>query len=172
MKKMILALVAVFALTTGAQAQTEETQEAPQRPNKEQMVQKQTDLMADSLGLTAEQKEAVLALNTEYAGKMMPQMRPPRGPQMKDGEEVSGDAPEMPEMQPEQGVNPREEYNTKLKEILTDEQYAKYETMEKRFMHHGGPKGPRGPRGEGGPRGPQAPQGEGGCCCPPACPAE
>ncbi len=184
MKKMILALVAVFALTMGAQAQDNGKKEAPQRPSKEEMIQKQTDLLADSLGLTEEQKAAVLALNTEYADKMGPQMRHPRGPQMKEGEEVSEDAPEAPEemserpeMKPEMGEDPRAEYSAKMKEILTEEQYAKYETLEKRMMRHGGrPGGPmgKGPRGEGdGPRGPQAPQGEGGCapCCP-ACPAE
>ncbi len=182
MKKMILALVAVTAFTMSAQAQTEDTEQARPMPNKEEMIQKQTDMMADSLSLTAEQKEAVLALNTEYADKLRPQMRrPPMGPRPdgNDGEDgqtaPKEEVSDMPQAagggEGMQNVSAaREEYNEALKGILTEEQYAKYEQMRTNMRHQGRPGGPRGkgPRGEegNGPRGPQGPQ-PGGCPCTP-----
>ncbi|MCD8282939.1 MAG: DUF4890 domain-containing protein [Prevotella sp.] len=182
MKRMILAVAALMVITLSAQAQDDGSQSQRQRPSKEEMAQRQTDMMADSLGLTDEQKEAVLALNTEYAGKQGPGMhRPGMRPQPKqDGtegeavDEQTTDRPQAPEARPEMNENPRAEYNEALKGILTEEQYAKYETMQKNMRPRGGrPGGPRGkgPRDEEG-NGPSAPRGEqpAGCPCPANCP--
>ncbi len=149
---MILAIAAVFAFTLSVNAQSEEKGER-KMPSREEMIQHQTDMMADSLGLTSDQKESLLALNTEYSSQMMPQMRPPR---MKRDSLSEGNRPEPPsqedmENQRKAMEEARENYTAELKKILTDEQYAKYEQMQKnhrpRGGHHGG-----GPRG-GGPRG-------------------
>ena len=55
----------------------------------------------------------------------------------------NGQPPQRPELTEEQKAKfeemraKREEYNTKLKAILTDEQYAKYEESQKRGPHGG-----------------------------------
>ncbi len=194
MKKIILALVAVFALSMSVQAQ-EEKKERPEMPNQEEMVQRMTDMMAENLGLSADQKEAVLAINKEYAGKLMPQMHHPRGPK-PDGE--NGEKPEnfgeKLEQAPEafehdvegaadkaegkvEAEKAREEYKEALKAVLTEEQLSKYEEMEKGMNHRGDHKG--GPRGKGpraekdGQPGPapviDEPEGEKVCHCPEVC---
>lgn len=152
MKKVILAVATVFAFTLSMNAQSEERGER-RGPSQEVMIQRQTDMMADSLGLTSDQKESLLALNTEYSSQMMPQ-RPPRRMENDSFDESSRPEPPSQEDMDNQRKameEARESYNAELKKILTDEQYAKYEQMQKnkqpRGGHHGG-----GPRG-GGPRG-------------------
>ncbi len=150
MKKMILALCAVFAFAVSANAQKVDKKERKQ-PTKEEMVQHQTDRMAERLDLNDKQKKELLKLNTEHFGKMGPRMNP-RGPRkdMKKGGEKRERPSEaqMKEMRKkfEEG---QKKYNAGLKKILTDEQYAKYEKMQqdmKNRRQRGGREG-KGPRG-------------------------
>ena len=151
MKKFLLTMIAVAALTFAANAQQGNR---PEPPTPEQT----TERMAQQLSLTDDQKAQVLTLNTEYKDVIG---RPHRGSGMgkhHGGEKTDGTSgatdnanppahgnpPELTEEQKakfEEMRTKREEYNTKLKAILTDEQYAKYEESKKHGPHHGSPNG-------------------------------
>ena len=151
-------MIAAAALTFAANAQQGNR---PEPPTPEQT----TERMAQQLELTDAQKSQVLALNTEYKdvigrpfggpGMGGPGMGRPNGPRPEGGEKpdgvsgatnngnppAQGNRPELTEEQKakfEEMRTKREEYNTKLKAILTDDQYAKYEESQKRGPHHGG----------------------------------
>ncbi len=150
MKRIILtAMIALAAFTFSASAQDGNR---PEKPTPEQT----TERMANQLELTDAQKSQVLSLNTEYQdviggpmggpGRGKPNGKP-NGDQATDaqsGSTTNANPPQRPELTEEQKAKmeemrtKREEYNTKLKAILTDDQYAKYEKMHKR-----GPKGNR-----------------------------
>ncbi|MBQ1697437.1 MAG: DUF4890 domain-containing protein [Bacteroidales bacterium] len=164
MKRFFLTMIAAAALTFAANAQQGNR---PEPPTPEQT----TERMAQQLELTDAQKSQVLALNTEYKdvigrpfggpGMGGPGMGRPNGPRPEGGEKpdgvsgatnngnppAQGNRPELTEEQKakfEEMRTKREEYNTKLKAILTDDQYAKYEKSQKRGPHHGGPNGGHG----------------------------
>jgi Spy/CpxP family protein refolding chaperone len=147
MKRFFLTMIASAVLTFAANAQQHGNR--PEPPTPEQT----TERMAQHLELTDAQKSQVLALNTEYQdiiGRPIggPGMGRPNGPR-PDGfsgatnnsnPPAHGNPPELTEEQKakfEEMRTKREEYNTKLKAILTDEQYAKYEESHKRGPHHG-----------------------------------
>ena len=157
-------MIAAAALTFAANAQQGNR---PEPPTPEQT----TERMAQQLELTDAQKSQVLALNTEYKdvigrpfggpGMGGPGMGRPNGPRPEGGEKpdgvsgatnngnppAQGNRPELTEEQKakfEEMRTKREEYNTKLKAILTDDQYAKYEKSQKRGPHHGGPNSGHG----------------------------
>ncbi len=153
MKKIILALCAVFTFAIGANAQNDSKKERKQ-PTNEEMVKHQTDRMAERLDLNDKQKAELLKLNTEYFGKMRPQMQPrgPRKDMKKDGQKRERPTEaQMKEMRKkyEEG---RKKYNSDLKKILTDEQFSKYEKMQQDMKKRRGQrdgrqgKGPRGRR--------------------------
>jgi Spy/CpxP family protein refolding chaperone len=153
MKRFFLTMIAAAALTFAANAQQGNR---PEPPTPEQT----TERMAQQLELTDAQKSQVLALNTEYKdviGRPFggPGMGRPNGPRPEGGEKpdgvsgatnngnppAQGNRHELTEEQKakfEEMRTKREEYNTKLKAILTDNQYAKYEESQKRGPHHGG----------------------------------
>jgi len=163
MKKIVMTMVALLTMTA-AMAQDNENRERRefQRPTPEQM----TDRMADQLKLDDKQKSKVLELNKEYESVLMgPGMgrgfgrgRGPR-PNGEAGAAQGNDQqrPQRPEMteeqraQMQQMMQKRQEYNGKLKEILTEDQYKTYEEQNQR-RGRGGFGGPRGPRGQQGPR--------------------
>ena len=149
--------LAMFALTASAQFDGNR----PPKPTPEQT----TERMAEQLTLTDAQKAQVLTLNTEYQdfiggpGMGGPRMGGPNGGQRPGGHRPdgasgatapnNGQPPQRPELTEEQKAKfeemrtKREEYNTKLKAILTDDQYAKYEESQKR-----GPRGGFGQHGD------------------------
>lgn len=86
-----------------------------------QFAQQMTERMVKDYSLTDAQKETVESLNLDMAQKMRETMS-------------SGDR----EAGREQMQKIREDYNTKLKEVLTEEQYKLHEEAEKNR--------PRGPR--------------------------
>lgn len=91
--------------------------------------QMQTERMASRLNLSAEQKEKVLKLNTEYKDMMAPPaMQKDQRPEKADMEKMKAQ---------------RTAYGEQLKQILTEEQYQEFQKMKPR--HHGphghGPKG-------------------------------
>ena len=126
MKKIVLTLVALMALTV-AQAQNENGERrGPRRMDPQQMMQN----MEKELNLTAEQK-------TKFADVMKEQQA------------------EMQRHQEE-----LKKTDDKMKKVLTDEQYQKWQQMNGRRFGMGGMRGGnRGPR-PGGPRpgGQPAPQ--------------
>lgn len=148
MKKILVAMIALAMFATTASAQNGDR---PEKPTPAQV----TERMAADLSLTDEQKAQVLDLNTEYQdvidGPGMGGHGGPRGPR-PDGNSgatdnssdasATTDRPKPPELTEEQKAEmeamraKRDEYNTKLKAILTEEQLAKYEKSQKR-----GPKG-------------------------------
>ena len=173
MKRFFLTMIAAAALTFAANAQQGNR---PEPPTPEQT----TERMAQQLELTDAQKSQVLALNTEYKdvigrpfggpGMGGPGMGRPNGPRPEGGEKpdgvsgatnngnppAQGNRPELTEEQKakfEEMRTKREEYNTKLKAILTDDQYAKYEESQKRGPHHGGPNGGHGKDKDKGDKG-------------------
>ncbi len=150
MKKFLSILVALVILTLTASAQSDGNR--PPRPTPEQI----TDRMAEQLSLTDAQKSQVLALNTEYqdviGGPGFGHGRP-GGPHGQHGQHNNPDGAtgatdnsnanhhQRPELTEEQKAKfeemraKRDEYNIKLKSILTADQYAQYEDSQKRGPH-------------------------------------
>lgn len=159
MKKILSILIALVILTLTASAQSDGNR--PPRPTPEQI----TDRMAEQLSLTDAQKSQVLALNTEYqdviGGPGFGHGRPggPHG-QHNNPDGVSGASNnsnanhhQRPELTEEQKAKfeemraKRDEYNTKLKSILTADQYAQYEDSQKRGPHGNNGNGHNGQKG-------------------------
>ena len=69
MKRLIVAVSALFIMATVAMAQNDKEQ-GGKRFDKTEMIQKHTDKMIAKYGLDANQAKALLALNQEYADKM------------------------------------------------------------------------------------------------------
>ena len=161
MKKIVLMMVALLSMTA-VQAQESEKNNAQQFRGPRQMTPEQlTERMTNDLKLSDEQKTKVLELNKEYEQVLAgPGMRGPR-PGRGNGEAQNGQRPERPQLTDEQReemkqrMEKRQEYEKKLKEILTEDQYKKYQ--ESRPGRRGFGRGPgRGGRpggfGQGGPR--------------------
>ncbi len=146
---MILTMVAILSMTAAVAQQSDNKAErkAPKKPTPQEM----TNRMAKDLNLNDAQKAKVLDLNKEYESVLGgPGMRGPRGPK-PDGQtgatesnqnaKQKGERPELPKMtdaqkkEMQQHKAKREEYNTKLKSILTEDQYKSYQKMHKRHGH-------------------------------------
>ncbi|GAF04443.1 DUF4890 domain-containing protein [Saccharicrinis fermentans] len=113
MKQLIFSLIAILAISFSVEAQ---------RPQKgkmgtpEEMAQKQTERMKESLNLSDEQEAKVKSINLEFAEK-----------QQELVNSSSGDRTAMRESM----KTIREDKKAALKKVLTDEQYKKMETQEK-----------------------------------------
>ena len=151
MKKFILTIVAALTMTAATAQEKKNEQREPRQITPEAM----TDRMAKQLELTDDQKAKVLELNKAYADMFKgPGMRPqrPMGERRArpEGDNQERQRPQMTEEQKEamkKMFEKREEYNTKLKDILTEAQMEKYKSMHQR--HGRGPgRGPRGNRGK------------------------
>lgn len=151
MKKFILTIVAALTMTAATAQEEKNEQREPRQITPEAM----TDRMAKQLELTDDQKAKVLELNKAYADMFKgPGMRPqrPMGERRArpEGDNQERQRPQMTEEQKEamkKMFEKREEYNTKLKDILTEAQMEKYKSMHQR--HGRGPvRGPRGNRGK------------------------
>lgn len=166
MKKIVMTMVALLAMTAAVAQQSDNNKErkAPKKPTPEEM----TTRMAKDLNLTDEQKTKVQALNKEYeqvlGGPGFRGQRPPKG-DFKKGDKKKGDVkkktdanteasaqdgkrdgkrPELTDAQKQemkQHRAKRKEYDAKLKQILTDDQYKSYQQQHRR-----GHRGPRGQR--------------------------
>lgn len=148
MKKIILGLMAAMTIGTTAMAQS-------QVADRSEMIQKRTESVAKKYGLSDEQKQKLLKLNTKYADIMGPSMRmhgnrgnggamrqrpgsnfgarPENGDSAALGrfrlsEEQRARLDERRKQMNEQ----REAYNKELQAIMSDEQYKSYTAdMEK-----------------------------------------
>lgn len=153
MKKLMMTLVAALLMSATAMAQENNGQRPQRQMDPAEMAKAQTERMAEEYGLSAEQKDKLLELNTKYAGKIrMGGMRGMRGGQggprggqggMQQGERPSREQMEarMKEMRENQ-----EAYKGELKKILSEEQFTKYEEAEKQRMERFGRGGFGGPR--------------------------
>ena len=127
MKKLGLLLLSVFVFTAVTMAQ---------RPgmgdfDPKEMAKRQTDELTEVLDLNKEQQKKVLLINTE-SGEKMAKMRE----KMSDGGDRTAMREEMTKI--------RDIQNKALKDVLTEEQYKKYEKyLEER-------RGNRGRAGGGG----------------------
>lgn len=145
MKKIFLTMVALLSMTAMMAQNDKSDKKAPKEPTLEEM----TARMAKDLNLTDAQKTKVLALNKEYKDmfKGGPRMGGPRGPKPdgKSGATDNQQRPERPQMTDAQKAEMKKHmeqhkaYDTKLKSILTADQYKSWQKQHKR-----GPKG--GPR--------------------------
>lgn len=142
MKKVMLMIVAALTLTVSASAQNNDNQQAQrQRPSKTEMIQKQTDRMAERYGLSKEQAQQLLQVNTTYGDKFM-HMGGPRGPRMRGQgqrperrDSVAHQRPSKEQMEAmrKEMTTQMKAYKTAVKKIMTDEQFAKYEADLKNF---------------------------------------
>ena len=127
MKKILLVMMALLTMTT-AMAQPSD-RKAPKKMTHQEM----TTQMTSKLKLNDAQKAKVAALNKEYQDILMP----PEPPKMADGSRPeppkNGDKA-MPKKPDSKHMAKRQEYEKKLKQILTDEQYKTYQKMQ---PHHG-----------------------------------
>lgn len=162
MKKIVLMMVALLSMTAVQAQENEKNSERQFRGPRQITPEQMTERMSNDLKLTDEQKTKVLALNKEYEKVIAgPGMRGPR-PQRPDGEsgataQKDQKRPERPQLTDEQReemkqrMEKRQEYEKKLKEILTEDQYKKYQ--ESRPGRRGFGRGFGGGRpGQGGPR--------------------
>ena len=123
MKKILLVMMALLTMTT-AMAQTSD-RKAPKKMTHQEM----TTQMTSKLKLNDAQKAKVAALNKEYQDILMP----PEPPKNADGSRPeppkNGDKA-MPKKPDSKHMAKRQEYEKKLKQILTDEQYKNYQKMQ------------------------------------------
>lgn len=137
MKKILFAAVAlIFSVSMFAQA--------PQRGERrefkpEEMATRMADGMKKELNLNDEQYKSVYNLYLKRGEEM--KARRDKGQQ---GQQVDREA-RREEMKKNQ-----EAMNAELKQILTPEQYTKYEEMLKKQQQRRGQGGPRGPQGRQG----------------------
>lgn len=114
----LIAVLLLQASTGHAQTVPADSLKKLKGASPEQRAKVQTDLMRDKLQLTASQVQQVSALNLEYARKMEPIIR-------SDDSRFSKYRKAKPLL---------EEKENRLKSILTDEQYKKYEDIKKQLM--------------------------------------
>lgn len=158
MKKIVLMMVALLSMTAVQAQENEKNNNQQFRGPRQITPERMTERMSNDLKLTDEQKTKVLELNKEYEKVIAgPGMRGPR-PQRPDGEsgataQKDQKRPERPQLTDEQRqemkqrMEKRQEYEEKLKEILTEDQYKKYqESRPGRRGFGGGRPGGRGPR--------------------------
>ena len=163
-----MTMVALLTMTA-AVAQDNNSENRQRREFKKPTPEEMTTRMTESLKLDDKQQKKVLELNKEYENVLGgPGMgrgfgRGQRGPR-PDGQTGASQnnnnqqRPERPQMTEEQRakmqqmMEKRQEYNKKLKEILTDDQYKTYQKQNQRRGGRGGRGGFGGPRGQRGPR--------------------
>ena len=170
MKRIVLTMMAALMISASAVAQGNENGGNRPQFDRAEMVKNQTERMVKEYGLSEAQGEKLLALNEKYAGKIrMGGFGGPRGPRggqngarperRVDGQ--SGASPQQNQAQPENRERPtreqiearmkemqanREAYNTELREIMSEEQYSRFEADQKRRMERG-PRNGRDGRG-------------------------
>lgn len=149
MKRIIIALTALITIATTSMAQDNARRE---RPSKEEMAKQRTEAMVKQYGLNENQQNKLLELNTKYAEKMGPMFmrRPHHGPRPEGvrPERVTPDnnvKPAPREMTPDfeqrrkEMKETQEAYDNELKEIMTEDQFKKYQE-ESQKMRRGGPR--------------------------------
>jgi len=133
MKKIILTMVALLSMTAMMAQTNNGERKVPTKMTHEEM----TSQMNSKLKLSSDQKTKVAALNKEYQDYLMPEP-----PQKSEGDKESNSkkqknskksASKKPDQKPSangQDQAKRQEYDKKLKQILTDDQYKSYQKMQ------------------------------------------
>lgn len=167
MKKMVLALIAAMTMTTAMTAQENNNQNRERRHfDRTEMMKKRTEQMVKTYGLNEEQAKQLEELNTKFAEKMAPGRGFRQGgnrgqrPEIKEKKDMVRPDSLKGNMRPHRDMNAnfekmrqsREEYDTELQKIMTEEQFKAYKADEAKRMSRG-PRGGRdhnrGPRQEG-----------------------
>lgn len=170
MRKLLMTAVLVLSTSLSMTAQDNQGRQG-QRFSREQMIEMRTNDMATEYGLDDQQKQKLLELNKQYP-EAMPFMRPRgmrggqrgegmRGPRgngqgrmegaPRDGA-PRGEAGQGQRPRPSMGQRPRmadketmEKYEQQLQQIMTKEQYTKFQADRKaqmeRFQQWGGGRG-------------------------------
>lgn len=126
MKKILLTMAALLSMTAMMAQTTGGERKAPKKMTHEEM----TTQMTSQLKLTDAQKTKVAALNKEYQDYLMPE--PPQKPNGQAGNSGEKAKPKKAGDKKQGVVNhqaKRQEYEKKLKTILTDDQYKSYQKM-------------------------------------------
>lgn len=161
MKKLGLMLLAFVTMMAGASAQENAERRGERRGprmDKETMIARMTERQVKQLSLDEAQAEQMKVLNAEYFAQLEELMRAGR-PEPNDSvapKEMSREEQEAFRKELDaKTAAVREGYLAKVKEVLTPEQYEKFEKMEKERPRGGRPGGrPDGRRGgDRGPRG-------------------
>ncbi|MBQ9356977.1 MAG: DUF4890 domain-containing protein [Prevotella sp.] len=177
MKKIVMAIAALFIASASIMAQNSNDQQGPQQPpqmDRTQMIQQHTQQMVTEYGLSAEQAQQLLQLNTEFADRIPMFFRPgPRGGQRPDSLQRAprGQRPQQgarrggqrqarpdslgrrgpnggrPQMDRQQMQQNMEAYNQQLQTIMTAEQYAQFQQNQQQRMRQRGQRG-GGQRGQ------------------------
>ena len=130
MKKLGILFIMMFAVATLSMAQGFGGGGGMQM-DPEERAKQQTAQIKEAVGLNADQEKKVLDLNVEQGKK-----------QSKMFEEMQGGGGDMEGMR-EKMTAMREETNKKMKEILTAEQWTKYEKWQEERRSRFGGGGPR-----------------------------
>lgn len=133
MKKMMLMLVALFAMTVTM------AQNANGRQPRKMDAATVTTMMTQQLGLNDDQQKKVEALNKKYESVLRPGFGGPRPQKEKDSvqDKNAGQRPGPTEEQKaemKQRFEQRATYEKELKDILSEDQYKTYLQMR---PHHG-----------------------------------
>lgn len=133
MRKFIVSIFLIAAVSTGASAQNEQGGNRPPRMDRTEWAKRRTEMMVQKYGLNEEQAKALQELNE----KQMPRgngQRPPRP------DSTQAERPKRPRG-PRPGGNWQEmqkEHNEQLQKIMTADQFKAYmEDMEKRRQERG-----------------------------------
>ncbi len=158
MRRLILAIIAVFTLSGAALAQDVDKKEG-KKLDKAEMVQRRTDRMVKRYGLSDQQAKKLKELNEKYAGKlpMRGDFRPGgKGPACPHHHMEQGNA-EQPQADGTTGATvqkcslskeekdkkrnerklAREAYDKELEKILGSEKFSEYQRDCKQFMNRG-----------------------------------
>ncbi len=141
MRKVIMTMVALLSMTVMTAQTTNSENNKPQQEMKGKRMthEEMTTQMTSKLNLSDEQKTKVAALNKEYQDCLMsePPQRPDGQQMSKDqaSSQTSGSKPQMKKTSGKKQASTetqakRQEYDKKLKEILTDDQYKSYQSMK------------------------------------------
>ena len=134
MKKILMTMVAILSMTAMTAQTSNGERKAPKKMTHEEM----TTQMTSRLKLTDAQKTKVAALNKEYQDYLMSE--PPQKPEDANGQnsnseqkkannQKTGKKPSGDKKPNSQNQAKRQEYEKKLKTILTDDQYKSYQKM-------------------------------------------
>ncbi|GAA4144100.1 hypothetical protein GCM10022216_26670 [Sphingobacterium kyonggiense] len=120
MKKLILSAAILCAVVTFSNAQDRPQREGTRNP--EEMAKRMVERLDQELKLSPAQKDSILKWNQASAVKQ---------------QAIFQDEKESREAKMEKMKTLRQEQQTKIKSILTDEQKVKYEEMSKRTPERG-----------------------------------
>ena len=137
MKKTILTLVVALVALTGFAQQGG----GPRQFNPEEMATRRVEQIKKACNTTDEQNAKLQELFVK------------QGKEMQERMQAARESGERPQFDREAMQKQREERNAAIKEILTEEQFAAYEKIER---ENRGPRGGQG--GFGGPRGQRPPR--------------